>query len=192
MTKKKVNIDSVDYDKQVEYEGSIFDLFSVKYGDELFEGLKSKSERVLILPFDRNEFNQVKRIYINRFYNFIDEETQFKPLLATVDEDEDESLLNTVQRASLEQLGITSDKFDIERMMYLGEIILNDGVNGKLRCYAIDVTSLAKSPKGFVPDVQDEPANKTVEPILFRDVIRGEYNDSLTLSVAMLLLSVLD
>jgi hypothetical protein len=56
----------------------------------------------------------------------------------------------------------------------------------------MDVTALADSPKGFTPKLHDEPADKTVEPIAYRDIIKGDYSDSLTLSAAMLLLASLD
>lgn len=196
MAKKKISIDPADFDKNVEYSGDELVVYSVKHGNEKLESSKSLEDMVLILPYDLSATGpvsaQIKRLYLNRFYNYVEEELQFKPIVSPIDEDQDDSLLDSVKRISLEQLGITSKDFSIDNVRYLGKVILNEGHNAVIHCYGIDVTGLADSPMGFSPKLHDEPVDKTVEPVLYRDVIQGEYSDSLTLSSALLLLASMD
>lgn len=190
--KKKIKIDPSKYETEKEYDGTEFDLYTTKYDGKFYEFLRARNERIILLPFDINEFNQVKRIYITKFFDFGNNTTQFKPIIHQVDEDEDTSLIDTVKRAALHNLGLVSAQLDIDSLMYLGTIEVNDGLSETIRCYAVDVTQFAKSPRGFKPDEELLPETKTIEPILFADVIRGEYRDSLTLALSMLFLSNMD
>jgi hypothetical protein len=77
MAKKKIEIDPIDFDKNVEFSGDNMIVYSVKHGDAKVESSKCLDDLVLLLPFDIGAsglVGQIKRVYINRFYNFVEEE----------------------------------------------------------------------------------------------------------------------
>jgi hypothetical protein len=187
--KKKTNIKSEDFEKELEYTGEGLKLYSIKYNNQTLEGVEPVGESILLLPFDLTPHGSVKNVYLERFYNFVKDESQYSVISEKIDPDEDDTALDTVKRAILSALGVIESKIKIDDIYLLGDLILNRGMNEKVRVYAMNVTALATSPKGFTPKLHEEKPNATLEAIKFGEVLNGNVKEALTLSSSMLLLS---
>jgi len=114
---------------------------------------------------------------------------QFCALSRDFDEEEDDSLFDTVKKCALEDLGITESQVKINDIYLLGQILVNRGLNEKIHCYAYNVTDLSTSPGGFEAKIHEPREDYIIEAANFRDVLKGSINETLIMSSSFLLLS---
>ena len=78
---------------------------------------------------------------------------------------------------------------------YLGDITHTLPFTKSYKCYGLNLTGHSKDPSGFTLEISDsEKESKlyTVDKIKFNRILKGDVNDSLTLSAALLLISYIN
>jgi hypothetical protein len=153
-----------------------------------FRRISSSREAICLLPFDVNEMNQIKNVYVAKYHDYLLDSSNVRCVTSSLEPDEfstyHESLTNCIDR----ELGL--DDVDANDIFYLGQIQHTVPFTKSYKCYAINLTKYSEDPTGFTPRVLN-PDDKlhTITKVRFSRVMNGEVTDSLVLSSSLLLLS---
>lgn len=181
---------NTEYVKSNLYDDDNFELFSIDSGNTKLQRGRSKSESVCILPFDINDSNQVKNVYLLKCNDFIGDESVYSCLTEDINNNLDGDSYDTFKRCVHKDLAIKTP--NIDSCYYLGKISHTIPFSKSYYCYGLCLNNYIKSPDGFKPDLPKEEVNGnyyTIEKTRFSRAIKGEVSDSLVLASCMLLIS---
>lgn len=173
-----------------------FDVVSLTRDTDQSSRLMSKANYIAILPFERTNDGQIKAIYGLSFDNHATSQRDTTLLVDSVDSSRDQTAYDTVCRALLEEAGINLEECGINEddIFYLGNITTSMPINSQFKCYAVDMSRLAKpdSPIEFTRTLSKSKFEKDSSEIVklgFHQVVNGDFSDATILASAFLLVS---
>ena len=181
-------INKTQVTKQISELSPNYEYCKVSYMGNQFDNVVLRNTNVCILPFETDDSGKViTHLYLNRYYDFLKEDTRVSALMYKNDEQKDDSYLDTVIRGvgDIMQIPITDN--EIKRVFYLGEIELNNIVSGGIPCYGVNVTGLSKEMSYKISDQLEI----VLERVIYNNVLRGTSQDYLVASSVFMLLSYL-
>jgi hypothetical protein len=179
------------FNQNEEYSDDKFKILNFSGEKGNFKRISAKKEAICLLPFDVNENDQIKNVYLAKYHDYVLDGQNFRCITSTLEPDEfdtyHESLVNCIDL----ELGISDIK--INDLFYLGQVQHTIPFTKTYKCYALNLNNYTEDPSGFVSKVLD-PDKKlhSIEKVRFSRLVNGEVCDSLALSCAMLLLSYIE
>ena len=178
------------FDSKEEYIDDKFKVISFTGNNGNFKRISSEKEAICLLPFDVNENDQIKNIYLSKYHDYVLNEVTHKCITSTLEPDEFDTYHESLSKCIDHELGI--DDVDIDDIFYLGQIQHTIPFTKTYKCYAINLTSHGEEPSGFMPKILDPEARlHSINRVRFSRIMKGEICDTLTLSCSLLLLSYL-
>ena len=178
------------FNSKEDYSDDNFKVISFTGDKGSFKRISCTKEAICLLPFDVNENNQIKNVYLAKYHDYVLDKQNHRCVTATLEPDEfnkyHESLSNCIDL----ELGL--DDVDVNDIFYLGQIQHTIPFTKTYKCYAINLTNYCDDPTGFTPKLID-PESKlhSIDKIRFNRIMKGEICDTLSLSSSILLLSYL-
>ena len=153
-----------------------------------FRRISTSREAICLLPFDVNENNQIKHVYLAKYHDYVLDDSTFRCLTSSLVPDEFSTYHESLTQCIDGELGL--DDVEANDIFYLGQIQHTVPFTKSYKCYAINLTKYSEDPAGFTPRVIN-PDDKlhTITKVRFSRVMNGEVTDSLALSSSLLLLS---
>jgi hypothetical protein len=167
-------------DKREEFSDGKYSVHTFLDQDKKFRRLSCDSESICILPFELNESNQIKNVYLLKYDDYLLGGSKFTCVTDTFNKDKYDSHFLAVEDCLNEKMEISN--IDINDCYFLGTVSHGLPFSKEYRCYAVNITSDISKPgsSSFFSDI---------EKIRFNRVINGNFPDSLILSCSLLLLS---
>jgi hypothetical protein len=153
-----------------------------------FKRISSSKEAICLLPFDLNESNQIKNVYLAKYHDYVIGNQTNRCITTTLEPDEFDTYHDSLITCLDNELGL--DDVDTEDIFYLGQVQHTVPFFKAYKCYAINLTKYTDDPTGFTPKIiNSDQKLHSVDKVRFSRVMRGEVSDSLVLSCSLLLLS---
>jgi hypothetical protein len=171
-----------------EYSNNKFKILNFTGDKGNFKRIKSTREAICLLPFDVNENSQIKNVYLAKYHDYVLDGQNHRCITSTLEPDEFNTYHESLSKCIDVELGL--DEIELNDIFYLGQIQHTMPFTKTYKCYAINLTKYSEDPSGFTPKVLD-PDSKlhSIEKVRFNRVMKGEIQDTLTLSCSILLLS---
>jgi hypothetical protein len=171
-----------------EYSDDKFKILNFSGQGGNFKRISSSKEAICVLPFDVNENDQIKNVYLTKYHDYVLNGQNHKCITATLEPDEFDTYHESLTNCIDHELGITD--IDINDLFYLGQIQHTIPFTKTYKCYAINLTKYSEDPTGFTPKIlnPDERLH-SIDKVRFSRIMKGEICDSLALSCSLLLLS---
>ena len=153
-----------------------------------FKRISSSKEAICLLPFDVNESDQIKNVYLAKYHDYVLNDQTKRCITTTLEPDEFDTYHESLIKCIDQELGLSDVKVD--DIFYLGQVQHTIPFTKTYKCYAINLTDYSEDPSGFTPKIHN-PDEKlhSVDKVRFSRVMKGEVCDSLVLSCSLLLLS---
>lgn len=176
--------------KNEEYSDGKYSVLNFTKDTSKFTRIVCNQESICLIPFDVNEHNQIKNIYLAKYHDYVTDAESHKCVTGSLKPDEfstfHESLVNCID----DELGLTD--VDVNDLFYLGTVKHGVPFNKSYKCYAVNVTNYSDDVSGFTPMITNpESRLHKIDKVRFNRLANGEINDSLALSGTLLLLSYL-
>jgi hypothetical protein len=188
-----MNPNNFKFNKKQEYSDGKYSIFSFSGEKGKFRRLVCNQESICIFPFDANENNQIKNVFVSKYHDYHTNSPETCCITRTFDENKFESHYDALCEILKEEIGV--DSVELDDIYYLGKVKHTIPFSKEYRCYGVNLSKYSDSPGGFsisLPQSENDSRLKSVERIKFNRVLNGEITDSLSLSCAMLLLSYLN
>ncbi len=178
------------FESTEEYSNESFKVLNFIGDKGKFKRISSSKEAICLLPFDVNENNQIKNVYLAKYYDYVLNKDNHRCITATLEPDEFDTYHESFSKCVDLELGLAD--IELNDIFYLGQIQHTIPFTKTYKCYAINLTKYSEDPSGFTPKLLD-PESKlhSIDKIRFNRVIKGEIYDTLTLSSSILLISYL-
>jgi hypothetical protein len=153
-----------------------------------FKRISCSKEAICLLPFDVNENNQVKNVYLAKYHDYVLGQENHRCLTSTLEPDEFDTYHESISKCIDLELGLND--VDVNNIFYLGQVQHTVPFTKTYKCYAINVTDYCENPSGFTPKILDQESKlHSIDKVRFNRIMKGEILDTLTLSCSILLLS---
>lgn len=172
-----------------------FDVISVQRENDKHDLISSKSNYILVLPFEKTADNKIKSIYALESNNLVNDSAEISLISDTVDPRRDQTAYDAVCRALIEEAGLNLDEVGMteDDIFYLGNISMSVPVTAKFKCYAVDLSKISgPDPINFTRTLSKSKFTKDDSKIVklgFHQVVNGDFSDSTILSGAFLLVA---
>jgi hypothetical protein len=153
-----------------------------------FKRISCEKEAICLLPFDFNENNQIKNVYLAKYHDYVLNGENHRCITAELEPDDFETYHDSLIKCIDEELGLAD--VEIDDLFYLGQVQHTVPFTKTYKCYAVNLSNYSEDPSGFMPKLSNS-SNKlhSIDKVRLSRVIRGEVCDTLTLSCALLLIS---
>lgn len=188
-----MNLGNIPFNKKKEYSDGKYSIFSFSGEKGKFRRLSCEKAGLCVFPFDLNENDQVKNVYLKKYHDYLTNSPETKCLTKTFDPNQFDSHYEALCDMLKSELGI--DRVDVNDVYYLGKVKHTAPYSHEYRCYGVNLSKHTEDPSGFkvnVPQTELDNRLHTIDRVKFNRIVSGEVCDSLSLSCAMLLLSYLN
>ena len=153
-----------------------------------FKRINSSKEAICFLPFDVNENNQIKHVYLAKYHDYVLNGEANRCITTTLEPDEFNTYHESLTDCIDHELGLSD--VEVNDIFYLGQVQHTIPFTKTYKCYAVNLSKYSEDPTGFTPKLLN-PIDRlhTVDRVRFSRIMRGEVCDSLVLSCSLLLLS---
>lgn len=184
------DLSKFSFNKQKQYGDEKYSFYTISVNDSSFRRIDCEKEGICLLPFETNDHNQIKNVYLFKYYDYLKNSSGFSCISLDINPDEDSSYFQALIRSLNKELGLK--EIDINAVFYIGKLNHTLPFSKQYHCYAINLSNIVSDPNGFTPKLSDEEIKHklyTIEKVNFNRVLKGEVSDSLTLGCSLLLLS---
>lgn len=178
---------SSDFNKKEEYSDGKYSIHSFTGPTDKFRRLACSQESICVLPFDINEHEQVRNLYLSKYDDVLLGGQGVTCLTKSFDPNSFDSHFSAVADRLKSWLGL--EEIDLDDVYFLGKISHGVPFSKRYSCYAINLSNYSKDNDGFTNFEFSDPRIGAIEKIRFNRVIKGEVSDSLALACSLLLLS---
>lgn len=188
-----MNLSDLQFNKKQEYSDGKYSVFSFSGEKGKFRRIACEQESICIFPFDLNENNQIKHVYVSKYHDYLTNSPEARCITKSFDPNRFESHYEALCDYLKNEFGI--DQIELNDVYYLGKVKHTVPFSKEYRCYGVNLTNVSDSPEGFITKLSQTELNDklhAIEKIKFNRLFSGEVTDSLSLSCAMLLLSYLN
>jgi|LakMenEpi03Aug12_release.lakeMendotaPanAssembly.Ray.scaffolds.fasta_scaffold51179_8 hypothetical protein len=176
------------FNSNEEYSDDKFKILNFTGDKGSFKRISSLKEAICLLPFDVNENNQIKNVYLAKYHDYVLDKENHRCITSTLQPDEFNTYHESLSDCIDQELGLSD--VDINDIFYLGQIQHTVPFTKTYKCYALNLTNNSEEPTGFTANVLNPDAKlHSVDKVRFSRVMKGEVCDTLTLSCSILLLS---
>jgi hypothetical protein len=173
-----------------------FDVVSLSRDQHKADRLVSKANYIAVLPFDCQPDGKIQSVYGLKFENHATGQKDVTLLTDSFDQNRDKTTYDSIIRLFLEEAGINLDEAGIteDDIFYLGNITSAVPVNSRFKCFAVDLTRITgeTSKLEFTRNLSKSNFEKDSSEIVkigFKQVVNGDFSDSMILSGSFLLVS---
>lgn len=153
-----------------------------------FKRITSAKEAICLLPFDVNENDQIKNVYLAKYHDYVLNGESNRCITATLEPDEFDTYHESLTDCIDHELGLAN--IEVDDIFYLGQVQHTVPFTKTYKCYAVNLTKYSEDPTGFTPKIlNSEDRLHSVDKVRFSRIMKGEISDSLVLSCSLLLLS---
>lgn len=177
-----------NFNKKEEYNDGKYKVYSFSGEKGNFRRLSCSSESICILPFDVNENNQITNVYLSRYKDHLTGKDEYTCMTKTFNPLNADSYFDLVENCVADELGLK--EFELDDAFLLGKVKHGVPFSKEYRCYGINLSNYMQDPSGYVvKGAVPNPKMDSIDRIKFNRILKGEVNDTLALSCAMLLIS---
>jgi hypothetical protein len=176
------------FNSNEDYSDDKFKVLSFTGDKGSFKRISSSKEAICLLPFDVNENDQIKNVYLAKYHDYVLNGENKRCITASLEPDEFNTYHESLSNCIDSELGLSD--IDVNDIFYLGQIQHTIPFTKTYKCYALNLTNYSEDPTGFMPKILDpESKMHSIDKVRFSRIMRGEICDTLTLSCSILLLS---
>lgn len=175
-----------------EYTDGKYTVRSFSSSDGPFRRIICEQESVCVVPFDINEHDSVRNIYLSKYRDHVSDKIEKTCITKTFDRDEFDSYFEAVEAIMKVQLGLSD--LNANEVYYLGTVRSVVPFTKEYRCYGVDISKHSMDPSGHATpeiDILEGARKQTIEKIKFTKILNNEVPDPIVLSSALLLLTYL-
>ena len=174
-----------------EYTDGKYSVYSfAKEDGAKIKRLSCEQESICILPFDLNEHNQVKNIYLAKYQDYLSNKSAFTCITDTVDQNETDTYLDAISACVKKEMGL--QQLEVDDVYLLGRVNHGLPFSKQFRCYGLNLSRFADPADFLIAGLNPNPNISSIEKVKFTRLVKGEIADSLVLSCSLLLLSYLN
>lgn len=178
------------FNSKEDYSDDKFKVLSFTGEKGNFKRISCSKEAICLLPFDVNENNQIKNVYLAMYHDYVLNGQNRKCITATLEPDEFDTYHESLSNCIDLELGLSD--VDVNDLFYLGQIQHTIPFTKTYKCYAVNLTNYSDDPTGFTPKlIEADSKLHSIDKVRFGRIMKGEICDTLTLSCSLLLLSYL-
>jgi hypothetical protein len=176
------------FNKLTEYSDKKYSVFNFKNSKSNFKRLAANSESICILPFFKNEHNQIRSVVLANTTNHINDANVLTCISHTYDPNRYDSYYSCVLAAFNTDLSL--DDADTNDIFYLGKVTHTIPFLKEYRCFSIDLSKYFDDPSEL-KELSNSTKINSLENIKFSKIVNGssKITDSLCLSCSLLLMS---
>jgi len=171
------------------YHDGKYKVLNITDGNSNLRRVVCEVDSVCLIPFDTSE-SKVKNIYLARYLDYLSNEQGHTCITSDFSESSD-SIFDELHELINGELGLN---VDVNDLYFLGNIKHNLPFSKTYKCYALNLDEYSKDLSGFALDLSDDEKDKklySLDKIKLTRVLKGDIEDSLTMSAALLLISYL-
>jgi hypothetical protein len=177
-----MNLSNLVFDKKEEFTDGKYSVHSFSSPEKKFRRISCGEESICIIPFELNENNQIKNIFLLKYTDYLLDGEKFTCITKTFNQNKFDSYFLAVENYLHEKLGIS--ELEVNDLYLLGKITHGIPFTKDYKCYGVNVTNFNSLAALSLSD----PIN-SIQKVKFTKVINGDISDSLVLSSSLLLLS---
>ena len=162
----------------------------VNYKNVAMDNMILTGNYIGILPFEIDKATgNISYVFLSKAHNFFKDEIKKSLIIEKFDDEHDNSPLDVVYRYFEKNLAVPLRDEKLEKIFYIGEIEMNNFLDGRIPCYAINVTGMITEKENVFKISDDFP--HVIERIDYNNMLKGATHDFLAISATFLLLSYL-
>jgi len=179
-----------DFKSSEQYQDGKYKVISLSDGKSNLRRVVCEVDGICLIPFDTSG-DKIKNLYLARYVDYLSNDQGHTCITADID-NEHESTYEELHNLINVELGIETDVNDL---YFLGNIKHNLPFSKTYKCYGLNLDNYAKDLNGFTIDLSDDETDKklySLDKIKLTRVLKGDIEDSLCMSAALLLISYID
>ena len=148
------------------------------------------TDGICLIPFDTSG-DKIRNLYLARYTDYLNNE-QGHTCITVDSNDQSDTAFEEVHEFINGDLGIDAN---VDDLYFLGNIKHNLPFSKTYKCYGINLDNYSKDLNGFTVDLSDDEKDKKLyhlDKIKLTRVLKGDIEDSLCMSAALLLISYID
>jgi hypothetical protein len=180
-----------NYIQEESYSDGKYRFVNLTSGDSKLRRVVCDIEGICLIPFDTNGNGKVRHIYLARYVDYMSGD-QGHTCITSDFKDHSDTVYEELHELINGELGID---LDVNDLYFLGNVKHTMPFTKVYKCYAINMDNYAKDLNGFTLDMSDEENSKrlyTLDKIKLTRALKGDIEDSLTMSSVLLLTSYMD
>jgi len=143
-----------------------------------------------ILPFEIDKATgNISTVFLSKHHNFFRDDIRRSLIIDSYKDGVDNSPLDVVYRYFEQHLAVPLRDQSLNKIFYIGEIEMNNFLDGRIPCYAVNITGMITSKENIFKVSEEFP--RVVERVDYNDMLKGVTHDFLAISATFLLLSYL-
>ena len=145
---------------------------------------------ICLIPFDTSG-DKIRNLYLARYTDYLSNE-QGHTCITMDSDDQSETAFEELHNFINNDLGIDADVNDL---YFLGNVKHSLPFSKTFKCYGLNLDNYSKDLSGFSIDLSDDEKDKklyNLDKIKLTRVLKGDIEDSLCMSAALLLISYID
>ena len=169
-----------------------FNLLTLSKDQYSNDYLSDDSPYICLIPFERTSDDRISSVYLLEFPSPINGDICTSLLKDSVNSDFDKTSYDSISRSLIEEAGINIDDLGLTEndIFYLGDISMDSPFIYKMKCYAIDLSSVntLEFTRNLSKDLFTKD-NSNIIKVGFHQIVNGDYSDALILASSFLLIS---
>ena len=179
-----------DFKSTESYQDGKYRVLNLTDGNSNLRRVVCDVDGICLIPFDTSG-DKVKNLYLARYLDYLSNE-QGHTCITSDFNDKSDSEFEELHGLINGELGLDADVNDL---YFLGNIKHNLPFSKTYKCYALNLDKYSKDLNGFALDLSDDEKDKklySLDKIKLTRVMKGDIEDSLAMSAALLLISYID
>jgi hypothetical protein len=181
---------SKDFKSTEAYQDGKYRVLNISDGNSNLRRVVCSTDGICLIPFDTTN-DKVINVYLARYIDYLSND-QGHTCITSDFKDDTESHFSELHELVNGELGVDVDVNDV---YFLGNIKHNLPFSKTYKCYGLNLDNHSKDLNGFSIDLSDDEKDKklySLDKIKLTRVLKGDIEDSLAMSAALLLISYID
>jgi len=178
------------FESKEEYQDGKYRVVSMSNGKSNLRRVVCDVDGICLIPFD-TQGDKVKNVYLARYVDYLSNDQGHTCITSDFKENTD-TMFEELHELVNGELGVDADVNDL---YFLGNIKHNLPFSKTYKCYGLNLDNHSKDLNGFSIDLSDDEKDKKLyilDKIKLTRVLRGDIEDSLAMSAALLLISYVE
>ena len=173
-----------------QYKDGKYRFISLSDGKNHLRRVVCDTDGIILIPFDTSG-DKIRNVYLAKYLDYLTNEHGFTCI--TIDDNPNtDSAFEELHELINVELGIDADVNDV---YFLGSIKQSMPFSKSYKCYAINLDNYAKDLNGFtldLPNTEIEHKLYTLSKIKLTRILKGDVDDTITMSAILLLTSYIN
>jgi hypothetical protein len=181
---------SKNFKSTEDYQDGKYRVLNITDGNSNLRRVVCDVDGICLIPFDTSG-DKVKNLYLARYVDYLSNDQGHTCITSDFKENTD-TVFEELHELINGELGLDADVNDL---YFLGNIKHNLPFTKTYKCYAVNLDNYSKDLNGFAIDLSDDEKDKklySLDKIKLTRVLKGDIEDSLAMSAALLLISYID